>query len=664
MKKFYTVKEAAELLDLSTNTIYKYIKEGKIDSRRIGQGRIKIPYSELEPYVPKKKLTSEKSTADETKDNAATDEVEDSKETPPQPAQKESQDEPQKDAETISLGANDIVFIRLFKALFLLGLGAIYFVTSRTTFDFTDAILRENGDTLTFILPIVLMTAGVFVFIGAIRPSKLEKYQPLMHLLSLLALFYFSFISLTTGNYGRLVFSISLAILVLIHLISERGSSDEVGYKSFFPEFTKYALLLSVIGGTLIITFPDLMLFPGLRGFLADNRAIFALVWFGLLVGIPSYFLSRHGKDSKSAPAFYLITGILALIIATQLTIESVWDVSYLSYLTGIFAVFLARWKMGGIKISARKVSFMVIAFLWVSASLVLGILGLRMGQEGVKEAASNKLEGSLDQVLDGINLVFEQQSAVLVSAATDPEVIGAVEGEDEGAAIQEARKVYEKLSSVDRVLIYTEEGVAIGVYPRNSLAQGTDFSSREYFQKTKSTFRGYIAPIFENILGEPVVLQTEPIFRNNQFIGMVAVGGDPKAVVKDHQTVAGTELSIYAVDENDTFVFTPDSKQVGEEAVSFGMLATSQSEDSPDDKLARSGFADKPRWRVVVRANEESLVSATSRMNIALSLALVVNSIFSLTAGVIAASRRRQDTSLARLTSNTVFGGPELAKN
>ena len=51
MKRFYTVKEASEILGFSTNTVYKYLDEGKLKGVRIGQGRFKIPKEVLAPYL-------------------------------------------------------------------------------------------------------------------------------------------------------------------------------------------------------------------------------------------------------------------------------------------------------------------------------------------------------------------------------------------------------------------------------------------------------------------------------------------------------------------------------------------------------------------------------------------------------------------------------------
>lgn len=55
MKKFYTVKEAAEILHVSTNTIYSYLDQGSLKGKRLHTGgRFKIPYSELSPYITEK----------------------------------------------------------------------------------------------------------------------------------------------------------------------------------------------------------------------------------------------------------------------------------------------------------------------------------------------------------------------------------------------------------------------------------------------------------------------------------------------------------------------------------------------------------------------------------------------------------------------------------
>lgn len=54
-KRYYTVKEVAGIIGVSTNTIYKYLDEGSLKGRRLNsRGRFKIPFSEIAPYTTEK----------------------------------------------------------------------------------------------------------------------------------------------------------------------------------------------------------------------------------------------------------------------------------------------------------------------------------------------------------------------------------------------------------------------------------------------------------------------------------------------------------------------------------------------------------------------------------------------------------------------------------
>lgn len=59
--KLYTVKEAAKLIGVSTNTLYKYLDDGKIKAARGSslQGRFRIPEEALEEFLGIKLSTPE-----------------------------------------------------------------------------------------------------------------------------------------------------------------------------------------------------------------------------------------------------------------------------------------------------------------------------------------------------------------------------------------------------------------------------------------------------------------------------------------------------------------------------------------------------------------------------------------------------------------------------
>jgi hypothetical protein len=53
MATFYTVKQTAKILGFSTNSIYKFLDEGRLKGQRgnSASGRFKIPHSSLEKFI-------------------------------------------------------------------------------------------------------------------------------------------------------------------------------------------------------------------------------------------------------------------------------------------------------------------------------------------------------------------------------------------------------------------------------------------------------------------------------------------------------------------------------------------------------------------------------------------------------------------------------------
>ena len=55
MNKTYTVKQVADILGYSTNSIYTFLKEGRIVGVRVGKGRYRISQEELGKLLHLKK---------------------------------------------------------------------------------------------------------------------------------------------------------------------------------------------------------------------------------------------------------------------------------------------------------------------------------------------------------------------------------------------------------------------------------------------------------------------------------------------------------------------------------------------------------------------------------------------------------------------------------
>ena len=625
MKRFYSVKEASNLLGVSTNTVYKYLEEGKVQSRRIGKGRIKIPYKQLEPYISQdlsylKKGGGRRKLSTQTKEGVA------------------GGDE--RESDTISPGNRDIIFFSLFKALLLLGLGVIYFAINLSSYFNVGFIDKDLGNFLFNLFPIALIIGGLVVLVGLLFDHKIAEISVWSHAFLALVLGYYSFIALASENYGLFVWTGSFLAVVISHYVRGLGKfHKEINFSS---EFLKYSLFLAIIGGVVVTVYPSTFPIKFIANLMSESRAVAAFVWFALYIPCLVYFMSPSGRNSKIRIPFFIINGLFAIWIATELTSNSTWDVSYFSFLTGITALSIGGWLFANIRIELKRMYYVVAAFLWIVTIVLFGLFSIQMSQKRIKTDIKISMQESLNQKVADINNSFERQKAAIISAAADDHLSNILINNNEEAATVKAREIYDKLNNVEAVVIYDGGGIALGVYPRNSLIQGTDFSSREYFQKTKTTYKGYISNVFMGVVGETTVIQTEPIFVGNKFTGMIGVASTLDNLSYQFQiNNVGPDYLVHVVDENGVYVYSKDSEKVGEKADILDLLP--RRDPVLNEILVSKQTAFVPRWDIYFQAPVAPMLERISNFSIFVAVLIVANSVISLSAAFVLASKKEK---------------------
>jgi excisionase family DNA binding protein len=621
MKRYCTVKEAARLLGVSTNTIYTYQKEGKIDARRIGRGRMKIPYQQLAPFIGGDQIqtpsVSEQNLSQKTIPSDFT----------------TSQLVTKVGDYEMAAGKNDIFFYRIFKGVTFLGLGLIYFLTAKDIFVFSGTFLDELGQVLTSLLPLSLIFAGILNILDVVYGVRIAKYHLLIDLFTCVVLSYFSFISLTGGAYGRFVFAAAFAGVALGHLLV--GSHDEEKH-TFFESFSRLCLYLAIIGAIVLVLYPPLFPFPLLNPSIEAHLGVFAFVWLLVLVVPIVFIISPYSTNSRNSSVYFTLSSLFALLIGTQLLLVGKWDMSYLSFITAVFGLFLAWWNLTDLKLHLKKISFLIMVFSWISGSLIFGILVLRASQDELIKNEEIQLGTQLDQVVVRLSTAIETQAALLTSFAGEPEMKQILAEENYESAILTSKEIYEKSEGISRVVIFNKAGVAIGVYPRNSMVQGTDYSSQEYFQTTKENSKGYISGVSRDTTGVPSVIQTEPVFNENNFIGMVGVSLDSEKYSLFYRGLVGAGSEIYAADESGTVIFSSQDGDLGRK-ISDVMI----SRNVADEMIINSQGIGGANWKVYMETSTSSLLNRLSKANIYLALLLLFNSLISMGVGIAVVSEK-----------------------
>jgi len=223
-----------------------------------------------------------------------------------------------------------------------------------------------------------------------------------------------------------------------------------------------------------------------------------------------------------------------------------------------------------------------------------------------------------------------EKRDSSLIFFAGLSETKKYLEEKNTEALVSLAKNLYEKESGLRRVMFLDGEGIAIGVYPRDSLVQGTNFSSRDYFQKTKELKKGYISQVFEGIKGKNVIVQTQPVFEGNEFVGLVAFVWDLESIAPKYSSLIGEKFKLFAVDGSGRVVFSSDNDEIGSlKKVSFGDNYSLSFDSS--SKITIGKEMANPNWRIYAEGKSSEILRSYLDNSLLLVGIFLANSFFSI---------------------------------
>lgn len=612
MKRFYTVKEAAEILGFSTNTIYKYLDEGKLKGKRIGKGRFKIPYEQLEPFlsVPEKveHVIEQKTQGD--KISEAIKEMEDT-------------------VEGIAPEHKDFIFFRFFLGLIILGTGIIN-------------LFWPGASTLIgairYIFPISLILAG-FLSLGASLIWKTsQKNANTADALTILFLSFATFLALFTKNYPLSVFLVSFVLILLRQLIKGFEISNETS--SFKKEFIYFTIVIVIVTGFITYMVPGFLSISFISEFAGPNRNLFVILWT-LVVVLPVIYLAVKNNKNKLFYFLFSFYAALAFLVGAGASARSVWDLAFGSFVYGVFSAFLIWWTAKGVQLNEKEFVVVTLAFFWVALVIAFGLLSINNLQGKLKASTASRMQGRLSEITKDINTLFTEADGLVDSDAKRNQFAEIILSGDSDEAIETGKRIFEKNSSIKRVLILDTKGLVLGAYPRNSLLQGADRSSREYFQVVKKSLRSYVSSVYESILDAGAVSKAMPVFQGNSLVGMIVISYDLKDLSDRYQSPSsGGDVNAY--DENGKYVLSIDKSMIGKD-VDPKILELKDSVVYIDEKVLRVyDTASTPRWSTYLERNAVELIEKTSNINNVVSVILMVNAALSLGAAFTVARKWR----------------------
>ena len=232
--------------------------------------------------------------------------------------------------------------------------------------------------------------------------------------------------------------------------------------------------------------------------------------------------------------------------------------------------------------------------------------------------------------------------SGILQTAADDDD-LQSLEPARIGRALE---RVQIELFAFDAgVVIYSDQGVAVGSDPFAFNRRGEDFPVRSEFDKVRTTRSPSFSNVFEDpISGEEVILVTVPIVASgNEFKSVLAGMSTLKSLVSDVtysrvlEITAGRKGFAYLVDGQGKTIYHRDTSLLGESLVVIDPVTRATRgetgaviADDPAGKNVISGFAPVPdtdfsiEWAVITQDRWKDVVGPIRRAS-GLMLGLLV---------------------------------------
>jgi len=515
-KRIFTVKEVAQLLGFSTNTVYKYLKEGRIKSTRLDDdGRFRIPQEEVSrlmqsqgkeiPVNGGNNGNDLVEALDKIKDGLVKEEKEDAFEF------------------NLNLDQGDKIgpvpsvfdWLVIFLALFL----------SFSLVIFPVRVIKGglSGQNYLWIQSLCLGTGGVIYFLSRIVSEKKKTLRFFASLILGNLFFIFGFYIWKIGCVVSSLVSFGAGLVMIVDLLIKPRESI------LFSILTNFLLL--AIGGLMILNSEALRVNLLIENLGLGNR--WSIAW---LVLSAIYLLTSW--------EFELNSNFLLRFLA-----RSLFAAMWLSLLIFILA--------DGIDLSAAitaaiLISFSLMASLKEESRRVLGptrkvlrnfLLSSVFGLVGLFLVIfiNHTLE---NYILKEVGERAQSGVAVIESfiSLTKDRTIGFSQNQVLVEEMFLEKPVSEKINQVSRdfyltthktirrVLVIGKEGKVFSAYPYDSAFEALDLADRDYFQVVKSGQKHYLSGILVPKVPtvSKIIISSAPILKNEaEFLGAVALSID-----------------------------------------------------------------------------------------------------------------------------------------
>lgn len=529
MSKTYTVKQVAQALDFSTNTVYKYLNEGKIKATRLGnEGRFRIAESELVRLLGLK-------PAPEYSENSV----------------------PTSD---ISISAPNL--FDWFVAILAIFVGLSFFLLPSYILDSNLVAYAEYSKfTKLGLIIFGLLLMGVDIL-------KLERklWHAILHIILGLLFAALSYISYQTNYLPRALGTGAISLVLL---------STTYFKISARLRFIVFVDLVTILAGWIFLNYPQSISFQPLSEWIVKNQLIFAIVWYSLTaLVVLAGFLSSHHKIFSVIFALSIATGSFGYAFTNLSTGD--WVDTVFNIVLGSFMLIFPFWRRFD-SFASQFQKRSLVSFGWIMAIFIIGIALTFYLQESFKDYVKSDSKRTVETAAARVEtFVNDSQQAVVTFSANRDLVRLMSSDQKDGDQLEEMIKnFFFSSNTLRRIALLDEDGRGLAIYPQDKNFIGLDLSFRDYFQQVRQFHKPVISeavvPVVPGVRGAVVV--AAPILAEDRFLGVITGSIDFVELKARLDLTLSPRAKVLMADGSGKIIIHEDPTQLMKEVAPEGVL-------------------------------------------------------------------------------------------
>ncbi|OGG01580.1 hypothetical protein A2Z33_04525 [Candidatus Gottesmanbacteria bacterium RBG_16_52_11] len=486
----YTVKQVADILGYSTNSIYSFLKARRIKGVRVGKGRFRIPQAEIDRLLDRKSPASKQlaSVAGEIKPAVAV----------------EASELKRMPLRLPHVNVPDI--FDWFTGISAVAVGLALFLVS----GIFEGLVVFDAAWLP-VLGTLLVAAGTAILYSDISGSGRSVWYGAGVAGIVLANTFISYIFWIKAD---------SASMVLFGLIA--GS---LAAKQMLRISPRQAFLYTAMGIGSIVPFLLLSREPSqLSNFSLHFGGVSArYTWIIVAAILALSYRYFTGKIGGICSTCLWLGAALLFYVSLEYSYNAAWPQAMLVLVLAAMLLLSSIWQtLAFFRRTDRKYVFTTLGFVLIALSACIGVI--RLLQDAVLRYASVRLEGTVLYARELVESSVDRLSLNVETAASNPLVAELLASGSSAGAQDLVRSFYASRSNIRRIMLAKTDGTAAAVYPIEATVSGA--VSEDLLIRTLASRRAVLSEnaALPGSAGSPTVVISVPVLNaEKEVVGIVA---------------------------------------------------------------------------------------------------------------------------------------------